>query len=62
MKRWWCMDCRSKVGLNKHGRCGSCESEAVVFEYSGNDFAAQLSINETSGVNEADLTEVESYA
>jgi hypothetical protein len=29
MNRWWCMDCRSAVELDKHGRCGSCESEAV---------------------------------
>ena len=29
MKRWWCMDCRSTVSLNKHGRCEGCESEAV---------------------------------
>lgn len=29
MDSWWCMDCRSVVELNKHGRCGCCESEAV---------------------------------
>jgi hypothetical protein len=29
MNRWWCMDCRSPVELDKHGRCGSCESEAI---------------------------------
>jgi hypothetical protein len=29
MNRWWCMDCRSAVELDKHGRCGCCESEAV---------------------------------
>ena len=29
MNRWWCMDCRLPVELDKHGRCGSCESEAV---------------------------------
>jgi Zn finger protein HypA/HybF involved in hydrogenase expression len=29
MNRWWCMDCRSAVDLDAHGRCGSCESEAV---------------------------------
>jgi hypothetical protein len=27
--RWWCMDCRAAVQLNRHGRCGTCESEAV---------------------------------
>ena len=29
MNHWWCMDCRSAVDLDTHGRCGSCESEAV---------------------------------
>ena len=29
MNRWWCMDCRSAVELDMHGRCESCESEAV---------------------------------
>jgi len=29
-KRWWCMDCRDAVQLNRHGRCGTCESEAVI--------------------------------
>ena len=29
MNRWWCMDCRKAVEIDKHGRCGNCESEAV---------------------------------
>jgi hypothetical protein len=29
MNRWYCMDCRSEVELDKHGRCGCCESEAL---------------------------------
>ena len=29
MNHWWCMDCRIEVDLDRHGRCGSCESEAV---------------------------------
>jgi Zn finger protein HypA/HybF involved in hydrogenase expression len=29
MKRWYCMDCRTSVELDKHGRCEGCESEAV---------------------------------
>ncbi len=29
MERWWCMDCKAPVGLDKHGRCDVCESEAV---------------------------------
>jgi ABC-type ATPase with predicted acetyltransferase domain len=29
MERWWCVDCRASVELNMHGRCASCDSEAV---------------------------------
>jgi Zn finger protein HypA/HybF involved in hydrogenase expression len=29
MERWWCMDCKAPVMLDKHGRCSICESEAV---------------------------------
>jgi hypothetical protein len=29
MNRWYCMDCKSEVELDKHGRCECCESEAV---------------------------------
>ena len=29
MERWWCIDCRSQVDLNKHARCSTCGSEAV---------------------------------
>ena len=29
MNRWYCMDCRAEVELDKHGRCGCCESEAL---------------------------------
>ncbi len=29
MNHWWCMDCRDAVKLDKHGRCGICDSEAV---------------------------------
>ena len=29
MNLWWCMDCRAAVELNRHGRCGCCDSEAV---------------------------------
>ena len=29
MKYWWCMECQTKVGLGKHGRCEVCDSEGV---------------------------------
>jgi len=27
---WWCLDCDQKVELDRHGRCATCCSEAVV--------------------------------
>jgi len=29
MKHWWCAGCEEEVGLDRHGRCGNCGSEAV---------------------------------
>ena len=29
MKHWWCAGCEAEVGLDRHGRCGICGSEAV---------------------------------
>jgi Zn finger protein HypA/HybF involved in hydrogenase expression len=29
MERWWCMDCKTPVELDTHGRCLVCQSEAV---------------------------------
>ena len=29
LNTWWCMDCLTPVELSKHGRCESCDSEAV---------------------------------
>ena len=26
---WWCIDCRSSVELDRHGRCDTCGSDAV---------------------------------
>jgi hypothetical protein len=31
MKLWWCVECQSNVRLGKHGKCETCESEAVDF-------------------------------
>jgi hypothetical protein len=27
---WWCIDCDKTVQLDRHGRCGTCCSDAVV--------------------------------
>ncbi len=43
MKRWYCMDCRSPVELNKHGRCEGCESEAVDLIDSNDDLTHSVS-------------------
>ena len=29
MELWWCLDCRTRVELNRHGRCQCCDSDAV---------------------------------
>ena len=29
MERWWCLDCRVSVDLNRQGRCQLCDSDAV---------------------------------
>jgi len=29
MRYWWCMECQTNVGLDKHGRCECCNSESV---------------------------------
>ena len=28
-ERWWCLDCRTIVELDTHGRCSACSSNAV---------------------------------
>lgn len=43
MKRWWCMDCRDAVEMDRHGRCGNCESEAVVLAETENDLNDSVS-------------------
>jgi len=48
MKRWWCMDCRNAVTLNKHGRCGNCESEAVDLIDENNNLTGAISTNQLS--------------
>jgi hypothetical protein len=37
MKHWWCMECDAEVGLNKHGQCGICGSEAVDLVFTDNE-------------------------
>ena len=37
MNRWWCMDCRNAVEIDRHGRCGICESEAVILAQPTNE-------------------------
>jgi len=51
MNRWWCMDCRSAVDLDLHGRCGSCESEAVDSFNPGNGQMTSASISDLAATN-----------
>jgi hypothetical protein len=46
MKRWFCMDCRNKVEIDRHGRCGTCDSEAVVLATAENDLNGSVSMAE----------------
>jgi hypothetical protein len=48
MKRWWCMDCRNAVTLDKHGRCGNCESEAIDLIDEKNNLGGAMSENRLS--------------
>jgi hypothetical protein len=48
MKRWWCMDCRNAVTLNKHGRCGNCESEAIDLIDEKNNLAGAMPTDQIS--------------
>ena len=29
MERWWCIDCRTPVSLNRQARCERCDSDAL---------------------------------
>lgn len=44
MKHWWCMGCQTEVKLNKHGRCETCESEAVDPIPSGTELNSSISM------------------
>jgi hypothetical protein len=47
MNRWYCMDCKSEVELNRHGRCECCESEAVDSIESRGGLTAMISVAHT---------------
>ena len=44
MNRWFCMDCRSKVEIDRHGRCGTCDSEAVILAEAASDVTRSVSM------------------
>ncbi len=44
MKLWWCMECQTEVELNKHGRCGVCNSESVDLVFTENELKYSVSI------------------
>jgi hypothetical protein len=51
MSHWWCMDCLADVDLNKHGRCGCCDSEAVDPVDQRGGVPAQAAMAEASASN-----------
>ena len=51
MERWWCLDCRAEVELNRSGRCSCCDSEAVDTMLR-DDKGAKLSVMNTAAFRE----------
>ena len=51
MNRWWCMDCRSAVDLDRHGRCEGCESEAVDSFNPDNAQVTSVSVSRQAATN-----------
>jgi Zn finger protein HypA/HybF involved in hydrogenase expression len=47
IKYWWCMECQVEVGLDKHGRCEVCESEAVDLLFADDDLSRPVSVIST---------------
>ena len=47
MKRWWCMECQAKVGLNKQGRCEICDSEGVDLLFPEGELNSSVSTAQT---------------
>jgi len=45
------MDCRKKVEADKHGRCGHCDSEAIVLEGPEIDLTVSFSIDNSSSAS-----------
>ncbi len=45
MNRWFCMDCRNKVQIDRHGRCATCDSEAVILAEHQKDVNGSVSID-----------------
>jgi hypothetical protein len=43
MKNWWCMECQTKVGLNKQGRCEICDSEGVDLLFTESELSPSVS-------------------
>ena len=48
MKHWWCAECDAEVGLDRHGRCGICGSEAVELVPSQSELNRPVSAAATS--------------
>jgi hypothetical protein len=48
MKSWFCLDCQTAVDLDTHGRCGSCESEAVAVVDMKRDLTSTVSMSNMS--------------
>ncbi|MFZ0416236.1 MAG: hypothetical protein WBE20_15150 [Candidatus Acidiferrales bacterium] len=41
-RNWWCADCRVPTDLDRHGRCGTCGSDAVDVMMRPNNLGKQI--------------------
>jgi hypothetical protein len=44
MNRWFCIDCRNQVETDRHGRCGVCDSEAVILAKPETEISGSVSM------------------
>ena len=51
MENWWCVECDTEVGLNKHGQCGVCGSKSIYLL--GPEKGLNIPLSATSDMPEA---------
>lgn len=51
MERFFCLDCGSLAQLSRHGRCGTCGSEAVVSQEAQKPLVVSRDAREVAELN-----------